>query len=265
LKTVIAKIRRAGLEKNDLALQIYRLQGEPAEGVTQRVVVLGVVGTSPPSFAIKWSFIPLLHQPAIWKHDETAYSAGKAFVTFDLTKDHFEFGRSNTPLANFDQAGEDQAYYFVITPLGQSSNDTYFWERDRTTSRAVAGVGSFQDVWWRRDNETDAYAWHLETDGHNGYEADAVPVCSIAIENYSATAQAIYALILPAAPQAASVGSVVFEAGLPTGTAATFERAKPRRFGSGSATTATKRAISRASTRRANLRSTCISARAIRS
>jgi hypothetical protein len=223
LKTFTAKIRRAGLEKNDLALQIYRLQGEPAEGVTQRVVVLGVVGTSAPSFAIKWSFIPLLHQPAIWKHNEAAYSAGKAFVTFDLTKDHFEFGRSNAPVANFDQAGEDQAYYFVITPLGQSSNDTYFWERDRTTSRTVAGIGSFQDIWWRRNNDTDPYGWALEIDGHNGYVANAVPTCSVSIENYAATAQAIYALTLPATPQAASVGSVVFEAGLPTGTAATFE------------------------------------------
>lgn len=214
LRTFTALIRRkAGSgRQSDLALQIYKQSVEPFGGVS--------VGST--TF-LRRTWVPLLEHPVVWQNNgndapDGPWSANIATATFDLSPFHFEVGSVHGRAETFSLPGEGSWYYFVIEPTEARADDLFYWYRDQTTSRTVAGVGNFLDRWWRRTNERDEFGWFLDP----GIPV-AAPRATITIEHFAATAQAIYALTLPTVAIPSSVGRVVFERGVPVGASATLE------------------------------------------
>lgn len=195
--------RQSTAVKNDLALQIYRMEGHSAPGG-------GIVLTP----------TPLLSQPVLWTNEDSKWTitATDTIAQFDLRPLHFEVGNLNRAAASFELRGEESWYYFVLEPQKANADDLFGWWRDRHTSGVVAGVGIFTDRLWYRLDPGNPVGWTLD-----GSLAAGVPYATIAIEDYLANAQAVYALNLTKTPAAASVGRVVFERGVPVGTAATLE------------------------------------------
>lgn len=203
LRKFTALIRRRNLGiKNDLHLFIYRRSSTNGQTVFEPVIAHPVLWKSTPA---KWSVISPLFQVL-------------ANVEFDLSDLHLEIGRSNVAPILSEPVGEEQAYYFVIEPVNSTADDDFFWSRDYTSARAIAGVGEFVDRRWFRTDGTAAFAWRLDET-----VPDGVPVASITIESYLPSAQAVYSLVLPKLPSAPSVGNIVFESGVPTGASATLE------------------------------------------
>lgn len=114
-----------------------------------------------------------------------------------------------------DQTSELPAYYFVVRPEKPPATTGLFsWYVDTATTRAIAGVGTFERVFWNRDSENEQWAQQVFAD---------VPSCTIAINNYVPTGQAVYAIDLGRVPAAGTTGRVVFERHHPRNTVATLE------------------------------------------
>jgi hypothetical protein len=160
------------------------------------------------------TFVPILPNVAWWQPGESSWDAtthiSSPDAVFDLT------GR-NVVLGSGDGLNAQTEYYFVLS-IDQGRDTQYFWGRDRTAARTIAGVGTFKDREWTVGDGIRAGAWH-----ENLTLPAAVPVASIEIEHFSPTSTAIYALDLGATPNAESEGRVVFARGTPAGTAATLE------------------------------------------
>jgi hypothetical protein len=208
LREFLARIKRKNSDtKYDLALQIYRMQGD------------AVVGATPGTPAIRWSFVPLLPHAVRYKHNEADWVSNKATVKFDLTSLRFEFGRANVPYPTANHAGEVESYIFVIQPENAPADDLYYWIRDTATARIDAN-GAYGDFYWVRGNAEDPTGWIPDP---VGLSLSRVPCATIKIEDFLASAQAVYAITLASVPLAASAGRIMFERGVPAGATATLE------------------------------------------
>lgn len=129
----------------------------------------------------------------------------------------FDLSGQNVVLKSGDGPNAKTEYYIVLS-IDQGKDDMYLWARDRTTARTIAGVGTFADRQWRVPSGTIAGNWKEDLT-----LPAAVPVATLTIEHFSPTSQAVYALDMGAVPSVESIGRVVFERGLPTGTSAALE------------------------------------------
>jgi hypothetical protein len=104
-------------------------------------------------------------------------------ATFDLTGQNVVLGSGDGPNAQTE-------YYFVLS-IDQGRDTQYFWGRDRTAARTIAGVGTFSDREWSVGNGIIAGNWR-----ENLTLPAAVPIATIEIEHFSPTSTAIYAIDL---------------------------------------------------------------------
>jgi hypothetical protein len=120
----------------------------------------------------------------------------------------------NIVLGTGDGPNAQTEYYFVLS-IDQGKDTQYFWGRDRTAARTIAGVGTFSDREWSVGAGILAGGWK-----ENLTLPAAVPIATIEVEHFSPTSTAIYAIDVGGTPNAESEGRIVFERGVPTGASA---------------------------------------------
>ncbi|HVX39619.1 MAG TPA: hypothetical protein VHB25_08600 [Gemmatimonadaceae bacterium] len=202
LQSFSATVQRKSTNvRNDLLLQIYRRRNTATRGV------LSV-------------FVPVLATAARWKNTEAAWTADSgrtATVTFDFTDQHIELGLENLPPLG-DAYGEEQTYYFVLTPANATDDDLFVWFLDQTTATQVPNIGTFTWAAFTHPEGSIDGNWLPVTP-----VAAGAPCSTLVLKAFDASTQLVYALDCGATPQVGSVGRVVFERGVATGTSATLE------------------------------------------
>jgi hypothetical protein len=169
-----------------------------------------------PSFApfLLSTFNKVLPNEVLWQPTSASWNGSTHISTPDAV---FDLTGQNVVLGSGDGPNALTEYYFVLS-IDQGRDTQYFWGRDRTAARTIAGVGTFSDREWTVGNGIIAGGWRENT----GLPA-AVPIATIEIEHFSPTSTAIYALDLGGVPTAESEGRVVFARGTPAGATATLE------------------------------------------
>lgn len=216
LKGVLAKVERvlwAGTPfDTDFECQVFRVTKTP--GVKQ-----SNVGT-PQYQSVLWTeytFTPLLSPaPTLKASAQTWDGSNRATLNFDLTNWGLILENSPARAITPDQVGELPEYLIVVRLAGKPPPGTghFKWRLDTVSARTVAQVGTFERVWWARENDQDQWV-------RNAY-AD-VPNITLNVESYPATGQGVYLIDQGAAPGADSSGRVDFQRGVPPGTGATLE------------------------------------------
>lgn len=214
LRTVTVRVSRDALasSQHDWELQIYRVTRTP--GVRQG----GDPGTS--SYrATAWTEYthrPLLNPAVVIKGSSVVWDGAlKATLAFDLSNHGFVLENTADEAVAADQVAELPSYYFVVKPVNPPKRDSAFeWLTDTATPRVIAGVGTFERVFWARDGEDQQ--WSEDPKGD-------VPNIKLDIDQYQASTQVVYALDLTRAPASGTTGRITFERLLPPGTAATLE------------------------------------------
>lgn len=192
----------------DFQLQVYRVTRTP-----------GLLTQNNATTAFNdYTFSPLLASPPVIKASNVVWSgSGTQTATLNFDLSNYGLLVENVPgqASGPGDAGELPTYYFVVTILGNiKPNDVIRWLCDTSTSRTVGGVGSFQRVFWARENSNEQ--WQQDT-------AADVPSCAIKYDGYSASAQGVYDIDLGNVPDPSSTVRAMFERSIPAGTAATLE------------------------------------------
>lgn len=216
LRSFVARIKRISLlgifpSTIDLQLQIYRPTAVVGSLIRQ---VGGATITTP---AKQWSFAEQLPQPSVVKYAAITWDGTQhADVTFDLKDFALEVGPFGT---SPDGAPVEERPYllFVISPVGAPLDGLFDWRVDTTSGITVASVGTFRDATWSRSDSNNALGWGETLAAVN------VPCFKLNVLDYSATSQLVYLITLPSVPVSTSVGRIVFERALPSGTAVTLE------------------------------------------
>lgn len=214
LRTVTVRVSRDALasSQHDWELQIYRVTRTP--GIRQG----GDPGTS--SYrATAWTEYthrPLLNPAVVIKGSSVVWDGAlKATLAFDLSNHGFVLENTADEAVAADQVAELPSYYFVVKPVNPPKRDSAFeWLTDTATPRVIAGVGTFERVFWARDGEDQQWSEDLKGD---------VPNIKLDIDQYQASTQVVYALDLTRAPASGTTGRITFERLLPPGTAAALE------------------------------------------
>jgi hypothetical protein len=200
-------------KRPNVKLQIYRARR--TAGVLQRQSGSSVVET----LQVQTSFVPLLPQPAVVRYADIAGSLVGGFgdITFDLTNYRVQIDPLSGPPPGPGETGDLPEIYFSVTTDQQSAGTQVEWRADTTSSRTIAGVGNVREVTWTRSNPDDPASVWVENIGAR------TMTFRLKVRQFVATSQLVYAITLPALPDAASTGRIVFERGLPAGTSATAE------------------------------------------
>jgi hypothetical protein len=217
LKTFTARIGRSGgifsLIPTDFELHIHRVTKIP-----------GVIQTSSPSGQVvgvaartEYVFSDVISSPVLIKAASIVWVANRATLVFDLSQYGVVLDNSPSQAAHPNQVGELPNYYFVVRSVNApNSTGLFFWCQDLVASPTIAGVGTFSKVFWARDSDTQQ--WSPNTTAPSN-----PPSSTITVESFATTSQAVYSINLGRAPNAGSIGRVVFERSLPSGTLATLE------------------------------------------
>ena len=216
LKSIQAKIERVALAgfffDADIECQVYRITKTP--GVKQ----LNVGTAQYQSIAwTEYTFTPLLSPAPTLKASAQAWDgANRATLNFDLTNWNLTLENSPARAITPDQVGELPEYHIVIRLAGKPPAGTghFKWLVDNVSARTIANKGTFERVWWVRDNDQTPWARTVFAD---------VPNVTINIETYPATGQAVYLIDQGKVPGALSSGRVDFQRSVPPGTSATAE------------------------------------------
>lgn len=209
LRSFTARVSRAGIPPSGIMmpsrfeLQIYR-----ATGTQGRLVSAGGVSTP----RTNWTHTPLLSPAPLVAPTALTWTADRTLVTWDLSNFGLVLDASppGSPLLSTE---EENAYYFVVRAVDARMGDLFHWRLDTVSAHAVAGVGSFDRVWWGR---SPAGEWVESVYGD-------VPYFKIEVDTYAPTATAVYLVTQGAVPLATSTGRIVFERSVPAGTTATVE------------------------------------------
>jgi hypothetical protein len=216
LKSIQAKVQRVALGglffDADIECQVFRITKTP--GVKQKNV-----GT-PQYQSIAWTdytFTPLLSPAPTVKASAQVWDGTQtATLTFDLTNWNLALENSPAKAVAPDQVGELPEYLIVVRLAGKPPAGTghFRWLLDTASARTIAGVGTFERVWWTRNTDQDQWARQAFAD---------VPNIVLNVESYPANGQAVYLIDQGKAPSALSTGRVDFQRTLPPGTVAKLE------------------------------------------
>lgn len=217
LKSIVAKVQAVAFAgfffDQSFEVQIYRITKTPGVKVTN----VGSSNYQAVAFT-EYSFTPLFSSAPSIKVTAAQWGVSATqTLTFDLSNFGLILENLPTRAVTPDQAGELPKYLIVVRLSGQASlggTGHYRWLTDTATSHAVAGVGTFERVFWGRTNANTQWTEQKFAD---------VPNCTINIEAYPAIGQGIYLIDLGAVPKAASIGRMEFQRALPPGTIATLE------------------------------------------
>lgn len=213
LRSFTARLTRSNVAYlGGFELQVYRATGRPG--------VLTKPDGTRRSFW-QWDFVPLLASPVAVLPHNVAWVANVADVVFDLTGQNLyvDGSRGQLPSSQFNGLTN---YYFSVRQTNANVAGVQ-WFTDNVSARTIAGIGSFDQSWWTRNNPGDAWAQQL---------FGQVPRCSIQIEQYAPAggqAQAVYkieqrdAVGTLRAPSAGTTGRVVVAGAVPKGTTLTAE------------------------------------------
>lgn len=215
LRTFTARIQRDTgnlfilTYRPDFQLQIYRVTRTPGV-ITQN-------NQSKPY--TDYAFSPLLSTPPVIKFSNVSWTGtgigANATLAFDLS--NYGLSVENVPGQSYsaDSAGELPKYFFVLTIVGNiKANNAFRWLIDSTSTRTLAGIGTFNRTFWARDSDQAQWQENASAD---------VPSATVAIDSNSASAQGVYAIDLGAVPDPSSTVRAVFERSVPAGTTATAE------------------------------------------
>jgi hypothetical protein len=206
LKRVTVKISATTLTITNLELQIYRMRGVPG-----RIIQSGtgaVLGQK-----IEYTPVPLLSQPArVYPFPTFVAPNTTQDIVFDLTAYQLDIEHRNVPAPSLSQVGELPELLFEVWLTDPTSKGNYRWEEDNTTSRTVAGIGTFADVTWDKRLPDGSLAPTPDDPRAQWTRAAQaqVPCIKLDVDTYPATSQEVYALTLPKVPSAPSTGRVVF-------------------------------------------------------
>ena len=143
------------------------------------------------------------------------WAGGDATITFPLQNYGVAIENGLPDTISPDRTSELPAYYFVVRPVNPPVlNSLFSWKVDTVSSRAIDGVGSFERVFWNRETVNDQWIQTSFAD---------VPSCTVEIDTYPASGQAVYEIDLGRMPSAGTIGRVVSEGHLPRGTVVTVE------------------------------------------
>jgi hypothetical protein len=157
------------------------------------------------------TFVPLLPNAVPWQPSESSWNNTTNLTVPDAV---FDLEGQNIVLGTGDGPNAQTEYYFVLS-IDQGRDTQYFWGRDRTAARVIAGVGTFSDREWSVGAGIVKGGWR-----ENMALPAAVPIATIEVEHFSPTSTAIYAIDVGGTPNAESEGRIVFERGVPTGASA---------------------------------------------
>lgn len=216
LKSILAKVQATAFAgfffDQTFECQVFQITRTP--GV--KVKNVGTAQYSEVAF-VDYAFSQLLTPaPTV----EVTAAQWNANSTQSLNFDFSNFGLilENAPsrAVSPDQTGVLPEYLVVVRLVGKSAipNGTYKWRTDTVASHVVAGVGTFDRVFWARNDETSQWAKQIFTD---------VPNIAINIDSYPVSGQGVFLVDLGAAPRIDSTGRIEFQRALPPGTAATVE------------------------------------------
>ena len=208
LRSVVVRLKRipvAGVYYYplDFELQIFRVTRIP-----------GTIGATAVS---RYVHHQLLNPGVVVKNANIVWSGSpqKATITFDLQNYGIIVDNGPPDAVSPDQTTELPNYYFVVRPTNPPKTNSLFqWMVDTTTSRTIAGVGTFERSFWNRDSDQEEWKEQVFAD---------CPYFVLNVESYPASGQAVYALDLGRAPAAGTTGQEVFERTVPRGTTALYE------------------------------------------
>ncbi|MGK2933695.1 MAG: hypothetical protein ACSLFE_00420 [Gemmatimonadaceae bacterium] len=208
LRTVTVRVGRSIVftTGQDFELQVFRVTKTPGLRYTQN----STVGTPWNEYA----FTPLLTPAAVIKYASIAWAGNKATLAFDLTNHGLVIENTPEQAVSPAQVGELPKYYIVVRRVNASSTlGSFEWLVDTVTARTIAGVGTFKKTFWARNSDQEQWA-------ETTYEQ--CPNVTVAVEQFQAATEAVYALDLTRVPAAGTAGRVMFERLLPPGTTASL-------------------------------------------
>lgn len=164
------------------------------------------------------TFTQLLPEPVVVRYASIAGivdGSGFCDVTFDLTPFHLLIEPVSSPRPSPAESGELPELYFSVQTNQSIAGNLVEWRRDTTTAQTIASVGKVRELSWIRATFPGAIWVSSET--------GPALMLRVDIDQYAATSQAVHALTLPALPDPASLGRIVFNRTVPAGTAAALE------------------------------------------
>lgn len=163
----------------------------------------------------QWVPTPLLSGAVVIKGAAINWVAGAATLTFDLSNYGIVLRNGPPDAVNPEQTSEQRAYHFAVRPVNPPAlNSSFAWKIDAATSRTIAGVGTFERVFWNRESDQEQWIETAYTD---------VPSCTIEIDTYPPSGSVIHVIDLGRVPTSGTISRFVFERIQPSGTSATAE------------------------------------------
>lgn len=216
LKSIQAKVQAVALAgfyfDQDFELQVYQIVRTP--GV--KVKNVGTPQYQELAFT-QYDFAPLLVPAPTVKVTAALWSSNPTrTLNFDLSNYRLTLANIPSRAPAPDQAGILPKYLIVVRLAGRGLGGTghYRWLTDTATSHAVAGIGTFDRVFWAKDSDDAQWVETVSADVPNGV---------VVGEWYPASGQGIFLIDLGSLPNALSTGRIEFQRALPSGVTATVE------------------------------------------